>query len=253
MTALKNYFDEKLAKILADKIIPVYPQFNSQSFITQAKIQVQHKELKARVATIADLLHTHLIQDFKKNIAILMQIVGPENKEETGMFSKFYWLMPVAYYVEKYGLNCFDESINAIQQITKRNTGEYAVRPFIERYPKQMLRFHLKWSKSKNVHLRRLASEGLRPKLPWAKKLDIFELSQVQPILENLKEDPSQFVQKSVANNLNDYLKIQPQDTFALIRDWNKSQNLNTKWIIKHALRKELQKQNPQALKLMQE
>jgi hypothetical protein len=109
-----------------------------------------------------------------KASSILVSILGEENKNETGMFTEFYWIMPIGKFVEKYGLEHLEISIRAIEEITKRNTGEYAVRPFIRKYPRELLVIMKKWAKSDNFHLRRLASEGLRPKLPWATKLDVY-------------------------------------------------------------------------------
>lgn len=97
-----------------------------------------------------------------------------------------------------------------------------------------------KWSKSKNFHLRRLASEGLRPKLPWSKKLEVFidKPAPVFDILANLMEDDIKFVKKSVANNITDYLKVNREEAVEFIKKYQKSANKNTKWIIKHATRK---------------
>jgi 3-methyladenine DNA glycosylase AlkC len=97
-----------------------------------------------------------------------------------------------------------------------------------------------KWAASGNFHLRRLASEGLRPKLPWASKLDLFinEPAPVFGILELLKEDPVRFVQKSVANHITDYIKVNPTAAGELLRSWQRSRNENTAWIIRHATRK---------------
>lgn len=148
--------------------------------------------------------------------------------------------MPVGKFVEKYGLDYYRDSILTIEEITKRNTGEYAIRPFIRKYPKQTLKQMKKWSKSKNFHLRRLASEGLRPKLPWAAKLELF-IENPEPvfeILELLKEEPIKFVQKSVANHLTDYIKVNPVAAADLIRKWKTNDNRHTQWIIKHASRK---------------
>ncbi len=103
-----------------------------------------------------------------------MSILGEENPGETGMFSRFYWVMPIGKYIELYGLNSFETSMQAIGEITKRNTGEYAIRPFIRKYPEQSINQLMVWAQSGNFHLRRLASEGTRPKLPWSKKLDLF-------------------------------------------------------------------------------
>ncbi|MCH9658863.1 hypothetical protein K0U27_09300 [archaeon] len=118
-------------------------------------------ELKDRVETIADALHEFLPYEYPKVIKILLQILCPPNKNETGMFKEGYWVLPVAFFVEKHGTDHFKISTDAICEITQRNTGEYAVRPFLVKYPKKRTPLMLKWSKSKNVHVRRLSSEGL--------------------------------------------------------------------------------------------
>jgi 3-methyladenine DNA glycosylase AlkC len=111
----------------------------------------------------------------------------------------------------------------------------------------------LQWSLDSNVHVRRLSSEGLRPRLPWAKKLEQFvsDPGPILPILENLKEDESLFVKKSVANNINDILKDNYDIGIRLLKRWSRSQNTNTRWIIKHALRNELKKVNTEAINLV--
>ena len=106
----------------------------------------------------------------------------------------------------------------------------------------------LKWSQSKNVQVRRLSSEGIRPRLPWAKKLDQFILDPkpILPILENLKQDESLFVKKSVANNLNDILKDNYDTGIEVLKKWSETRNTDTQWIIKHAIRNEIKKGNPE-------
>lgn len=236
-----EYFDEELADMLARKIKPVYSDFNQNSFVEHIALNCTKKTLTQRVELIADQLHSHLPDDFKGSSEILMKIIGPENEKDTGMFKRFYWIMPIAKFVEKYGLENFPTSIDAIEEITKRNTGEYAIRPFIRRYPDQTLQQMKNWAVSENFHLRRLASEGLRPKLPWATKLDLFINNPlpVFDILKILKEDHIHFVKKSVANHLTDYLKVNPGAAGKLITDWRKSNNEHTQWIIKHATRKQ--------------
>jgi len=250
---LKYYYGKELAELLADKITPVYSKFNKKEFVKAVTKSVKELELKARVEVITDALREHLPKNYKSAAKILLKILGPENKNETGMFKEYYWLMPVAFFVEKYGLDDFETSFNAIAEITKRNTGEYAIRPFIRKYPKETLRIMKKWSKDKNVHMRRLASEGCRPRLPWSQKLDEFILdpSPILPILENLREDDSLFVKKSVANNINDILKDNYDFGIKLLKIWSKTKNPDTKWIIKHALRNEIKKENPEAIKLI--
>ena len=109
----------------------------------------------------------------------------------------------------------------------------------------------LKWSKDKNHHLRRLSSEGCRPRLPWAMALPAFKKdpSPILPILENLKNDESEYVRKSVANNLNDISKDNPELVLEIIKKW-KGKSKNTDWIVKHASRSLLKSGNPEALEI---
>ena len=250
---VKYYFDKKLAKLIAGKVKRVHPKFRSNDFVKTIADSVDDLELKARVAIITDALHEFLPADYKVAMEILLKILGPENENEKGMFKEGYWLMPVAHFVEKYGCDDFDTSITAIYEITKRHTGEYAVRPFLERYPAKMLSVMKDWSKDQSFHVRRLACEGVRPRLPWAKNMEQFLIdpTPVLPILENLKEDESLFVRKSVANNLNDILKDNYEIGMRVLKKWSRSKSKETKWIIKHALRNEIRKGNSEALQLV--
>ncbi|HEU5120712.1 MAG TPA: DNA alkylation repair protein [Candidatus Nitrosocosmicus sp.] len=250
---LKHYYGKNLAILLADKIAHVYPTFQKQGFIKTVESKTNALELKDRIKTITEALYEYLPLKYPDVVKIMIDILGPPNPNETGMFKEGYWIMPIAFFVEIYGINDFETSTNAIYQITQRNTGEYAVRPFIVKYPNEMLALMLKWSCDPNVHVRRLSSEGLRPRLPWAKKLDQFivDPKPILPILENLKQDESLFVRKSVANNINDILKDNYDIGIKLLRKWSGSQNTNTQWIIKHSLRNELKKGNTEALDLV--
>lgn len=237
--SITEAFGENLAILLADKIAAVYQKFDAESFIGDTKKEVLGKSYTQRIEIIADLLKHYLPEKYTEALDILMKILGPENTEETGMFTNFYWLMPVGKFVEKYGLDNFSESIKAIEEITKRNTGEYAIRPFARRYPAKILGICTKWAMSKNFNLRRLASEGLRPKLPWSPKLDVWN-DNPQPIfkiLELLNEDEVKFVKKSVANHVRDWLKVNREEAKKLIATWAKSKNEQTKWILKYAQR----------------
>ena len=237
--SITEAFGENLAILLADKISSIYINFNGKKFCKEIKRSVINKSYTQRIAIIADSLQRYLPKEYTKALNILMRILGPENPKETGMFTDFYWLMPVGKFVEKYGLDNHVESIKAIAEITKRNTGEYAIRPFATKYPEETLRVCTTWAKSKNFHLRRLASEGLRPKLPWAPKLSVWNDNPkpVFEILEILKEDEVKFVKKSVANHLRDWLKVNHKEAKKIVLRWSKSKNEHTKWILKHAQR----------------
>lgn len=251
---LKLWFDEELAKMLANKIQSIHPEFNKRQFIQKAKKGVTPLELKDRVELICDLIQEYISKDFKSSWGILEQILGEENEKETGMFKEGYWIMPIAKFVEKYGVDDFNISMKAVEEITKRNTGEYTIRPFIEKYPNRTMKKMLQWSKNKNKHVRRLSSEGCRPKLPWATKLQIFidNPNPIIPILDNLKDDPSKYVQKSVANNVNDILKDNYSQGIDILKKWvNQNPSPQRKWIIKHALRNQLKQKNPEAQEIM--
>ncbi|WP_422080048.1 DNA alkylation repair protein [Ulvibacterium sp.] len=246
---LKLWFDKDLALLLADKLIANGVAFDKNTFVRKVDQGTKNLELKDRVELIADLLQQHLATDYRSGVKELVDILGPENEKETGMFKAYYWVMPIAKYVEKYGLQHFDTSMDVIREITKRNTGEYAIRPYLEAFPERTLKVMEVWSKDKNKHVRRLSCEGARPRLPWAAKLDIFieDPTPILPILENLKDDPSKYVQKSVANCINDILKDHPEIGENLIDSWLPCPAKERKWIIKHALRNLLKHKDPWA------
>lgn len=237
--SITEAFGEQCARIVADKIISVYPEFLAEDFCTSVKKEVVGKRYTERVAVIAENLKKHLPHTYTRALRILMQILGPENTKETGMFTDFYWLIPVGKFVEEYGLEHFTVSMKALEKITKRGTAEYAIRPFARRYPEKTLGVCCAWAKSKNFHLRRLASEGLRPKLPWASKLDVWlnNPTPVFEILELLREDDVKFVKRSVANHLRDWLKVNPKEAQKIVSRWSASKNQHTQWILTHAQR----------------
>jgi len=238
--SITAYFGRNLAELLSDKILLNYAEFNRNEFCVMIESEVEGKAYTQRIEIIARRLEEYLPDSYEQSLEIILSILGPENPNETGMFKHFYWIMPLGKFIELFGLNNFDASMQAIEEITKRNTGEYAIRPYIRMYPNDCLKIIREWAVSDNFHLRRLASEGLRPKLPWSPKLDTFihNPNPVFDILELLKEDPVMFVKKSVANHLTDWLKVNPDPTIALLKKWNSSDNIHTKWIIKRATRK---------------
>ncbi|MDN5847221.1 MAG: hypothetical protein L0H53_13215 [Candidatus Nitrosocosmicus sp.] len=136
-TKLKYYYGRELAKLLADKVYKIYPRFQKQEFIATVNKKTTDLELKGRVEVFADALHELLPRNYKEAVNIMTSILGPSNQNKTGMFSEGYWIMPIAFFVEKYGTDDFETSTDAIYQITQRNTGEYAVRPFLVKYPKK--------------------------------------------------------------------------------------------------------------------
>jgi len=154
-------------------------------------------------------------------------------------------------FVEVYGLDDWDSSIPALEQFTPFSSSEFAVRPFIVQALDRMMNQMLLWSSHPDHHIRRLASEGCRPRLPWAMALNTFKAdpSPIVPVLEKLKRDSSVYVQKSVANNLNDIAKDHPELVKQLARDWYR-ENPQTNWIVKHGCRGLLRKGDSDILSL---
>lgn len=244
----KDYYDAAYAKLMADKISQAYPGFKSTEFIDYIATSIGGKEFLARQDVIVDAFELYLSPDYKHNLDLFTQILGPELAQPAGMFSEGWWLWPVGRYVERHGHRDFEASMAFIYALTRRFTGEFAIRPLIEKYPVQALAIIESWSRDENVHVRRLASEGLRLRLPWAKKMNVVldHFDEYVRILSNLKDDPAKFVQKSVGNNLNDLYKDHPEKVMQIISLWQQDNpGKATQWIIKHGLRSQ-KKDTPQ-------
>lgn len=199
-------------------------------------------ELKARCRKISMSLGMYLPEDYKEALSIF-------EKSVTGFYFAFFF----PDFVEVYGQDDvnWDLSISALERNTKYWSSEFAVRAFIIKDEERMMAQMRKWSKHKNEHVRRLASEGCRYQLPWGQAISKFKKdpTPVLPILEQLKTDTSTYVQKSVANNLNDISKTHPDLVISIAKDWY-GKNKPTNWIVKHGCRTLLKKGNRDVLAL---
>jgi 3-methyladenine DNA glycosylase AlkC len=159
----------------------------------------------------------------------------------------------VTDYVEAYGLDDWQASIPALEEFTQRMSAEFAIRPFIVRYPERTMAHMLEWAQHGSAEVRRLASEGCRPRLPWGIRLQalVADPSPILPILERLKDDESEPVRKSVANNLNDISKDHPGLVLDLLRKWQVDASDEVRWITGHALRTLVKQGHPEALVLL--
>lgn len=240
---LKNMYSKEYLNNFADVFVRIYPKFNKAKFLNLVfDKDWDNKELKQRMRHISVCLHTVLPPDYKKSIDILKKAVPHFN----GFLS-----MTFPDYVEVYGLDDYDTSIPALELFTQHGSSEFAIRHFIVKYPKKVMPQMLKWARHKNHHVRRLASEGCRTRLPWAIGLPEFKKNpaEVLKVLEILKNDKSEYVRKSVANNLNDISKDNPDIAFETAKKWF-GKSPETNWIIKHGMRGLLKKGDVEALKL---
>lgn len=237
---LKNYFTLDVARGIAQAIARVWPAFRSRAFVADVAKAFDALELMDRGRHIARVLHRHLPSDYPTAVGILMQSVGgrPARTEGDGGMSSFFYLAHVCF-VAEFGLDHFDESMQALHALTQRFTSEFSVRPFIERYEQDALALLRQWARDPNVHVRRLVSEGTRPRLPWAGRLRRFQQnpSPVLELLELLRDDPDEYVRRSVANNLNDIGKDHPDVLVEVARRWLIDASPERAALVRHALR----------------
>lgn len=244
---LKNMYNYQSLHDLALRIRAVYHSFRVDDFVSDIMDETwDGLALKARMRQIAINLGRYLPDDYEQALGIIDKIIE-------GYPAGFndYGLMYFPDFVEVYGQDeCnWDLSMAALERYTPSSSSEFAVRPFIINHEERMMRQMAAWAVHDNEHVRRLASEGCRPSLPWGQALNSFKKdpSPVLGILEQLKADPSLYVRKSVANNLNDISKTHPDLVAGIAVDWY-GKNKHTDWIVKHGCRTLLKKGNRDVL-----
>ena len=237
-----RFFQRPFFERLAADIAARHPPFDRERFFARLYDDTwDGLELKGRLRHATEALGAALPADYRRALAILMDV-------EHG-YSGFDHLL-FADFVERFGEGDYDASMAALEVLT-RSSAEFAVRPFLRRYPERAFARMLAWAAHESEHVRRLASEGCRPRLPWGTALR--ELKQdpapILPILERLKDDPSEYVRRSVANNLGDIAKDHPDLAIDIGRRWMAEDAARTP-LVKHALRDLLKKGNRRALRL---
>lgn len=246
---LKNRYNDESLRALALSIGTVYPPFQVDDFVNGIMDETwDGLELKARMRQITINLGRYLPDDYEQALGVIDKVVAgyPEGFND-------FTLMCFPDFVEVYGQEerHWDLSMAALERYTLSSSSEFAVRPFIISHEESMMRQMAAWARHGNEHVRRLASEGCRPQLPWGRALPGFKKdpSPILVILEQLKADPSPYVRKSVANNLNDISKTHPDLVTKIARDWY-GKNSHTDWIVRHGCRTLLKKGNRDVLDL---
>jgi 3-methyladenine DNA glycosylase AlkC len=244
---LKDLFNEKSVSTLAEVMHQVHPDFARQPFIDAVFADNWPAlELKQRMRHITILLAEQLPGDYRTALQILQQAIPmlPEQGFEKMVFPDF---------IEVYGLEDYQASVPALAYFTQFISAEFSVRHFIVKYPEKMMSQMLAWCHHEHPGVRRLASEGCRPRLPWGIALPSLKKdpSPILPILEELKLDPCESVRRSVANNLNDISKDNPQVTLEVLQNWQVLNEPEIDAITSHALRTLLKAGHPQALEMM--
>ncbi len=247
---LKNLFSPSFIKHFTDHAEKEIKSFRTPAFTKDVlNKDWDQMELKQRIRHISNSMHQQFSGDFKKDIISLTKLGKSIHKDIKKDNNFLYFFLPD--YIEQYGIGHPNESLEAMEYFTILSSCEFAIRPFIIRYPDLVMKKMLEWSKHPHDSVRRFSSEGCRPRLPWAMALPEFKKdpAPILPILENLKADASEFVRKSVANNLNDIAKDHPDLVMNIVKKW-KGKSKETDWILKHGCRTLLKKGNVKALHL---
>ena len=243
METLKSAYSDEYINRLGQSIVKIYKDFPTNAFHKDVfDAAWMDKTLKERMSHIRACLHKHLNLPFEQATSVLLQIMTTGQTLE---------LLFVPDYIQTYGINKWGISMRAFEGSTAFASAEFGVRPFIEKYPEKTFEQLLKWTEHSSEHIRRLASECCRPRLPWSNQLNqlIEDPSPIIPILNKLFNDPSEYVRRSVSNNLNDICKDHPNLAIQLAEKWIKSGELGYK-TAKHGIRTLLKKGNQRALEL---
>ena len=245
---LKNIFSRPLLQDFAQSVQYVWPLFDQKIFQDRVfDTDWEQLELKQRMRHIAQSLRAGLPDDYPAALEIVVKTTEKLLAERGESMAFDHCFIPD--FVEVYGTDDPGLSIPALEVITRWCSAEFAVRPFLLRYPERMYPQMLHWAEHGSAMVRRLASEGFRPRLPWGMGIPALKRdpSPVLPVLEKLKADPAETVRRSVANNLNDISKDHPALALEIAARWQ-GQSPETDRVVRHALRGLLKKGHADAL-----
>jgi 3-methyladenine DNA glycosylase AlkC len=239
----KHWFNTERYTAIADAVAALAPRFDRKRFLQLTLEGLAQRELMDRMRQTAIALGATLPGDYREQLAVVLQLAPTVQEGFVGV--------SLCDFVARFGLDDPDASLDALRALTRYGSAEFAVRPFIVRDQAHTLATMKTWARNPDEHVRRLASEGSRPRLPWGVRLAalVRDPSPTAPILEELKADPSLYVRKSVANHLNDITKDHPTWVIDRVTGWDRS-HAGTAWIVKHALRTLIKQGEPRALKL---
>jgi 3-methyladenine DNA glycosylase AlkC len=229
--------------------------FDADKFEREALSGFASRELMQRLEWIADCVEGQLSSDFptmaEQLEAAMPTRLDPAQTDDD--FGHFIHAIPGILAV-RHGLEDHRErALDLLLAATQRFSMEFYIRPFLNRWPDETLARLDKWADDKNYHVRRLVSEGTRPRLPWAKSVTLTQ-DQTVPLLNELHSDRTRYVTRSVANHLNDIAKIDADRVVELLRDWAKAGKQSVKeldWMTRHSLRTLVKQGHAGALDLL--
>jgi len=241
----KNLLTKKIIATMAAHFQNQWSEFDNKGFVRTATNNFESLELKARTERITETMIDYFPADFEHAAKIILASLGPPLADDLSADSvdadgiAGWAIMPLAHYVGLRGHNHFDLSMTLFKEMTQRASAEFGIRFFILVEPNKTLAVLKTWTTDDNQHVRRLVSEGIRPRLPWAMRLPIFieDPAPVIDLLEQLKDDKSEYVRRSVANNLNDIAKDHPDLVAQIAAQWLHEASKERTKLIKHACR----------------
>lgn len=252
-TPLKNFFNADVIRSIGKQLAVGMPTLDVAQFTKRCLTGLDELELLDRGRHIGEVMYHFLPSSFPEAALVLTSgLEAPSRADVSNGMAPFRYL-PHMHYIAKYGVDHLEESLDAQYHLTQRFTAEFTIRVFLERYPEQTYARLQQWANDASPHVRRLVSEGTRPRLPWAPRLKDYQRdpTPVIALLEQLKDDAERYVQRSVANNLNDISKDHPDVAVDVCSAWLKSPTPSRRWIVQHALRGLVKQGHPRALTLL--
>lgn len=248
--SLKSRYGPEIPERIARMISRVHPAFSRRAFLRDALEGYEALELMSRGRHIAAALRKHLPESVPRTLKILLDSLEPPQSSAGASGLAPFLYLPYTCFVADYALEHFTAAMRAQHALTQRFTAEFSIRPFIEKYPQRTWAQLRAWATDPSPHVRRLVSEGTRPRLPWAPRLRVWQRTPelTLELLELLKDDPSAYVRRSVANHLNDIGKDHPRLLVATAKRWLKGASAERAWIVRHALRSAIKHGDPGAL-----
>ncbi|MCO4799623.1 MAG: DNA alkylation repair protein [Colwelliaceae bacterium] len=253
MELMKNGLSKPAILRISQAFNQLDNSFDSTSFEKSALTNIENLELKQRVEHIIKALHLHLPEDFNEALSLMLQIKSVWNYGDPDDALSGFAAWPIIDYIAAYGLEYPKQSLEALKYLTELFSAEFAIRAFIQRYPLLCHQYFLNWIHDKDEHIRRLVSEGTRPRLPWGVQLKCFVKDPTINIelLDVLSKDESLYVRRSVANHLNDIAKDHPKIVIDICTKWFETKSKDMTWLITHATRTLIKSGYPEVFPLL--
>ncbi len=259
---MKTLLDHDAIECLRHNLSLVHPGFDRDAFRETAHAGLQPLGLLQRGHHLAAALRRHLPSRFSDAVDVLLRSLTPPLTRTSDLGLGVFFYLPHVSFVATYGLDPahndgddpFEVALHAQYELTRRFSAEFSIRPFLVRWPERTLARLQEWTRDPDPHVRRLCSEGTRPRLPWAMRLPAFiqDPRPTLPILAALRDDSELYVRRSVANHLGDIAKDHPNLVFDLCDEWLEHASPERRWLIRHAVRHPARKGVQRAVRLRQ-